>query len=346
MEVFWYGVLGAILFAYFALGGLDYGVGLLLPAMLTERDRRRALNAVGPRFLGNEVWIVAAAGVLIAAFPRLEGELFGAVYPVFVAVLLALVAVNAAWQLRSRGRVRRGLELAGSLVASRPRAAPFVDAVILAASAVLALGWGVLLGGLLTGRPVGADGHVASYAGLLGWYPLLVGLATAGLFTVHGAVYLAWRLDAPRARAIASGMFAPVAALAALAGLLGYLSPAVRAAVANPAVATSLVLLIPVALAGSALALRAGRGGLATLATGCAAGLPVLATGAALYPGVLVSTVDDAATVTVAGGAAGPDALALLAAIAGPLLPILIAAQVACWWLYRQRDDRRVPVYW
>jgi cytochrome bd ubiquinol oxidase subunit II len=314
MEIFWYGVLGAILFAYFALGGLDYGVGLLLPAMLTEPDRRRALNAVGPRFLGNEVWIVAAVGVLIAGFPRLESELFGAVYPVFIPLLLALVAVNAAWQLRSRGRVRRGF-----------------DAVIFVASGVLALGWGVVLGALLTGRPL--------ELGMPGWYPLLVGLATAGLFAMHGAVFLAWRLDAPRGRAIAGGLVTPVAALAALAGLFGYLSPDVRAAVANPAAATALVLLIPAALLAAALALRAGRGGLATLASAIAAGMPVLATGVALYPNVAVS-------VTVAEGAAGAEALALLTAIAAPLLPILAAAQVACWWLYRQRDDVRVPVYW
>jgi len=316
MEIFWYGVLGAILFTYFALGGLDYGVGLLLPAMLTERDRRRALNAVGPRFLGNEVWIVAAAGVLIAAFPRLEGALFHAVYPVFIALLLALVAVNAAWQLRSRGRARRGF-----------------DALIVLASAVLAFGWGVVLGALLTGL------SPSQSLGVPGWYPLLVGLGTAGLFAVHGAVYLAWRLDAPRGRAIANGLFAPVAAVVALAGLFGYASPEVRAAVANPGTATALVLLIPAALTGAAFALRAGRGGLATLATACAAGLPVVATGAALYPNVLVG-------VTVAEGAAGPDALAFLTATAAPLLPVLAAAQIACWWLYRQRDDARVPVYW
>src|SRR5688572_22830904 len=108
MELFWYAILGGLFAAYFGLAGIDYGVGLVLPTIRDEADRRRALNAIGPMFLGNEVWIVGAAGVLIAAFPRLEGELFVATSPILVAVLLGLVAINAAVQLRSRGRRRRG----------------------------------------------------------------------------------------------------------------------------------------------------------------------------------------------------------------------------------------------
>lgn len=74
MSTFWYAVLGLLFMAYFALGGLDQGVALLLPLHKGDPARRAALNAVGPRFLGNEVWIVGAVGVLIAAFPRLEGS--------------------------------------------------------------------------------------------------------------------------------------------------------------------------------------------------------------------------------------------------------------------------------
>src|SRR5439155_1081545 len=61
MDTFWYALLAVLFLAYFALGGLDIGVGLLLPVH-PYPTRRAALNALGPFFLGNEVWIIGAAG--------------------------------------------------------------------------------------------------------------------------------------------------------------------------------------------------------------------------------------------------------------------------------------------
>ena len=81
MELAWYALLGAFFAGYLVLGGYDYGVGLLLARRTTPAGRRAALNAVGPFFLGNEVWLVAAVGILFGAFPTLEGELLSGLYP-------------------------------------------------------------------------------------------------------------------------------------------------------------------------------------------------------------------------------------------------------------------------
>ena len=99
MSTAWYCVLGAVFVAYFVLGGLDQGVVMLLPTLRGDDARRSALNAIGPMFLGNEVWIVGAVGVLIAAFPRLEAELFHAAYPALIAAVLGLAALNAGVRL-------------------------------------------------------------------------------------------------------------------------------------------------------------------------------------------------------------------------------------------------------
>ena len=321
MTTFWFCVLGVLLATYFALGGIDYGVGLLLPTMRGEDERRRALNAIGPMFLGNEVWIVGAVGVLIAAFPRIEAGLFGATYPLLVAVLLGLVAVNAGVQLRSRGRRRRGF-----------------DALIALASATLAIGWGVLLGALVTGLPLTGGGQVAGFRTLLTPYAMICGVANGLLVLAHGTAFLAWRTGKIRAGGARPAFVA--AALAVLVPVVG----AVQGTVArNPGSATVLVVVIACAAAGAGVALRRGRLGLAFLATTVATALPVVAAGVALYPDVLVSTVDPAGTVSVAGGAAGDGALRILLFAAGPLLPVLVAVQVAGWWLFRRRP---VTVYW
>ena len=96
MEFLWLVVLGVLTMGYFALAGFDYGTGLLLPF----RRKDLALHRMTPFFLGNEVWLVAAIGVLFAAFPRLEGELLSGAHSVFTLVLAGLVLFMAAVQLR------------------------------------------------------------------------------------------------------------------------------------------------------------------------------------------------------------------------------------------------------
>ncbi|MEV6931717.1 cytochrome d ubiquinol oxidase subunit II, partial [Dactylosporangium sp. NPDC051485] len=177
MSTAWYLILGFTFVAYFVLGGLDQGVAMLLPALRGDGERRAALNAIGPMFLGNEVWVVGAVGVMAAAFPRLDGELFAAAYPAVVAIVLALLALNAGVQLRSRGRWRAGF-----------------DALIAAAGLVLALGWGLLFGVLLHGVPL-AGGRVHGLAPLADPQVWCTAVANVLLVLAHGAAFLLWRLD-------------------------------------------------------------------------------------------------------------------------------------------------------
>ncbi|GAA4246517.1 cytochrome d ubiquinol oxidase subunit II [Dactylosporangium darangshiense] len=323
MSNLWYAILGFCFVAYFVLGGLDQGVAMLLPALRGDGERRAALNAIGPMFLGNEVWAVGAAGVLVAAFPRLEGELFGAAYPAVIAIVLGLLALNAGVQLRSRGRWRSGF-----------------DALIAASGLALALGWGLLFGVLLHGVPLDADGHVHGQPALSDPRVWLTAVANAMLVFVHGAAYLGWRLEAGPLRARMHRVlvrFAPIAAGVAVLAVGGWYLAAPDG-VRHPVAGTVLAL----AAAGAAFAASFATGGRAFAATAVACALPVLAAASALFPAVLASTLDPGATVTVGDAAAGGDTLRLLALGAAPLLPVLVAVQAACWWLFR----RRTSLYW
>ncbi|WP_327005590.1 cytochrome d ubiquinol oxidase subunit II [Dactylosporangium sp. NBC_01737] len=323
MSTFWYAVLGLLFMAYFALGGLDQGVALLLPLHKGDPARRAALNAVGPRFLGNEVWIVGAVGVLIAAFPRLEGELFGAAYPVIIVVVLGLAALNAGVQLRGRGTSTGGF-----------------DALITAGALALAVGWGLLLGVVTHGVPMTADGHVHGFAPLASPAVWLTALVNVVLVVANGAAYLAWRTADPRMRRVLSQAGPAGAALVLVAAAVWYTQK--PPGVSNPLLATGLV----VATAAALVATRFTSGGRAFTATLVACALPVITVALARYPGVLASTMDPGATVTVDSAAAGGDTLRLLAIGAAPLLPVLVAVQVSCWWLFRRRESQPTPLYW
>nr|MDT0657993.1 cytochrome d ubiquinol oxidase subunit II [Micromonospora sp. DSM 115978] len=341
MEIIWYGLLGLFLAGYLVLGGYDYGVGILLartPDNAGPRDadpRRTALTAIGPFFLGNEVWLVAAVGILFGAFPLLEGELLAGLYPAVAAALAGVIVVTAAVQLRSRP----------ASVPARTR----WDRVIVAGSLLAAGGWGAVLAGLLQGVPVHADGRVDGLGQLLSPFVAATALALIALVTLHGTTFLALRLPAAAAaRHVAVGRRLAPVALAALgaATALGALSDQVRQSVRQPAVAVLGVLALATAVLAAGRALRRERPGVAFAATATALALPVLLVGAANWPYALVSSADPAAGLTVTEAAASAPTLRLLTWLLVPLLPALLGFQAMSWWVFRGRVDRKAPVYW
>ncbi|MFY1619285.1 cytochrome d ubiquinol oxidase subunit II [Micromonospora sp. WMMD736] len=334
MDLAWYALLGLFFASYLVLAGYDYGVGLLLARGGTPAGRRAALTALGPFFLGNEVWLVATVGILFGAFPVLEGELLAGCYPAVAGALAGVVLVTAGVQLRSRPDER---------VRAR------WDRVIVVGSALAALGWGVLLAALLQGVPRAADGHVLGVSHLATPFAAAAGLAMLALVAVHGATFLTLRLpaDAAAVAGRTATRLIPVALCAvALATAVGLLSERVRDAVQRPAVAVLLPVVLVAALLAARTALVRRRPGWALVATGAALALPVALVGAALWPYVLVSTADADASLTVADAAASAPTLRLLGWVALPLLPALLGFQAMCWWVFRGRTDGRAPVYW
>ncbi|MTK01396.1 cytochrome d ubiquinol oxidase subunit II [Micromonospora sp. CP22] len=335
MELAWHALLGLFFAGYLVLGGYDYGVGLLLARGADASRRRAALNAVGPFFLGNEVWLVASAGILFGAFPVLEGELLAGSYPAVLTALAGVILVTAGVQLRSRPESMR--------------ARTTWDRVIVVGSLLAALGWGVVLAGLLQGVPLHADGHVAGVTHLFTPFAAAAGLAVLALTVAHGATFLTLRLPAvegDRLRPLARRLLRTALVAVGAAVLVGVFSDRVRAAAQRPMVGVLLAVLLVVALLTAWVALGRRRPGVAFAATSAALALPVLLVGATLWPYVLVSTVEPHASLTVTDAAASAPTLRLLGWLAVPLLPALLGFQAMCWWIFRGRIDGRAPVYW
>ncbi|TDB93623.1 cytochrome d ubiquinol oxidase subunit II [Micromonospora fluostatini] len=335
MELAWYALLGLFFATYLVLGGYDYGVGLLLARRTDPARRRAALHAVGPFFLGNEVWLVAAVGILFGAFPTLEGELLSGLYPAVTGALVGVIVVTAGVQLRSRP--------------AGPRARAGWDRVIVAGSTLAALGWGAVLGGLLQGVPLTADGHVDGVGHLFTPFVAAVCLALLALVAAHGATFLTLRLPAaevPPLLRLARRLVPVALVTVGAATVVALLSPRVRDAVQQPLVAVLLLGALVAALLAARVALALRRTGVAFVATSVALALPVLLVGAAAWPYALVSTAGPDTGLTVAEAAASAPTLRLLGWLALPLVPALLGFQAMCWWVFRGRADGRTPVYW
>ncbi|MEV4148182.1 cytochrome d ubiquinol oxidase subunit II [Amycolatopsis sp. NPDC049691] len=317
MVTFWWCVLGLLTCGYFALAGYDYGVGMLLPAFeADERKRRLTLGALGPFFLANEVWLVAAVGLLFGAFPHLEGRVFSGAYVLVVTLLLGLVTFTASMQLRSRRPdARRGAWTAG----------------IVGGALVTALSWGLFLGNLVLGLP-----PIADVLAFFNPYAVLWGLGFVALFCLQGAAFLAVRAPAEltgRAVRLARAFLPPVSAFLVVATGWGFFAldgvTALGAGVAALAFA---------ALAGVWLGLRTRRYRVALVGSMVLAACPALLAGTLRFPTVLVSS---GTALTVGDAATASGTFGVLGWFAAPALVVLLVVQWLTWRAHRNPVDQR-----
>jgi cytochrome d ubiquinol oxidase subunit II len=190
METVWFAIVSAMLTIYVVLDGFDFGAGILHRFVArTDNERRTVLAAIGPVWDGNEVWLIAAGGVLFMAFPRTYSTAFSGFYLALMIVLWLLILRGAAIAFRSEQE--------------NPLWHEFWDTIFSLASALLAVVFGTALGNIVRGVPLDRNGLAAMplftsflpgrYPGIFDCYTTLVGLFTLGLLAGHGALFLAWR---------------------------------------------------------------------------------------------------------------------------------------------------------
>ncbi len=178
----WYFIIGFCVIAYTVLDGFDLGVGILHPFIKGDENRRIFLNAIGPVWDGNEVWLVIVVGALFAGFPSAYATLFSGFYNICMLLLTALIFRACAIEFRSQR--------------ASPKWRSLWDIVFSIASFGIAFGIGLTLGNLVAGIPLD-EHHDLIHQQFHPWqpYPILVGLVTVALFAMHGAIYLVMKTE-------------------------------------------------------------------------------------------------------------------------------------------------------
>ena len=145
MEATWFAIVAGMLAVYTVLDGFDFGVGTLHRFVArTDEERRTVFAAIGPVWDGNEVWLIAAGGVLFLSFPRVYAAAFSGFYLALMIVLWLLILRGVAIELRSRQ--------------DNPLWREFWDTTFALASALLAFVLGTALGNVVRGVPLNEAG--------------------------------------------------------------------------------------------------------------------------------------------------------------------------------------------
>lgn len=174
----WFLVVGGLFSGYAILDGFDFGAGAWHLFLKKEESRRIALNAIGPVWDGNEVWLVIGGGALFAGFPIMYATFFSSMYTPFILFLVFLIFRAVSIEFRSKEEMlwwRKAWDIGYSV-----------------SSIALAFLLGVVLGNVLQGIAIGEkySYHDQGFFEFLNPYALLVGATTLFLFMSHGAIYL------------------------------------------------------------------------------------------------------------------------------------------------------------
>jgi cytochrome d ubiquinol oxidase subunit II len=182
LNIVWFILVGVLFTGYAMLDGFDLGVGALHLFVKKDEDRRVLLNAIGPVWDGNEVWLVTGGGALFAAFPMVYATVFSGFYLAFMALLCALIFRAVAIEFRSKEPWKwwRTMWDIGFSLGS------------IGSSFLI----GVAMGNILIGIELDERGnYIGGFWALLNPYAILLGLTTVALFAMHGSIYLVMKTE-------------------------------------------------------------------------------------------------------------------------------------------------------
>jgi cytochrome bd ubiquinol oxidase subunit II len=346
LQDFWFVAMAALFLGFFVLEGFDFGVGMLMSRFGrragatrpgdehsaaegdAENHRRAVLNTIGPVWDGNEVWLITAGGAMFAAFPGMYATLFSGLYLPLLAILFGMILRICA--IEWRGKV------------DDPKWRTWADRGIAVGSWLPAVLWGVALAALLRGLPVNADKQIElTFTDVINPYTLLGGLATAGLFAFHGAVFITLKTEgAVRSDSVrfASALALPVTALVAAFGIWTQL--------AHGKGWTWIVLAIAVVAQLSAVMVVRSRGGdgWAFTCTAVVVAAVVVMVFGSLYPALIPSTLNPEWSLTIHNASSSPYTLKIMTWAALIFTPLVIGYQAWTYWVFRQRiSAARIP---
>jgi len=329
LNTLWFVLVGVLFTGYAMLDGFDLGVGALLLFEKGDQERRIFLNAIGPIWDGNEVWLVTGGGALFAAFPNVYATVFSGFYDAFMLLLVALIFRAVAIEFRSQrpgSTWRTTWDIAFSF-----------------ASLASALLVGIALGNIVWGIPLDENRDFSGgLLALLHPYPVLVGIVAVSLFVMHANLYLVLKTDGALQEKVARWTRITVPAYLGffliLSAVTVFACPHIKAAVSQrPLILGTIFLVSLIVTFNIPRQVRKGVGheGRAFLSSCLSLGTLMLLFGVSVYPTMVFSTPNLGDSLDIYNGSSTEKSLRFMAWVALIGIPIVLAYTGTIYYVFR-----------
>lgn len=320
----WFILIGVLFAGFFFLEGFDFGVGILnIFIAKTDTERRIVVNTIGPFWDANEVWLLTAGGAMFAAFPGWYATLFSGFYMALLLVLVALIVRGVAFEFRSK--------------VESPKWRKGWDIAIFVGSLLPALLFGVAMANLIKGVPIDASGeYVGGFFNLLSPFTLLAGILSLTFFTYLGAAFLSLKLEGEllkRANKALKVLWPITFALAIIALIFAAVMGIVVFGTAAFVLAIFAIVLHGLAF----VFIKKQSYGISLILGSFVVVLAVATLFGALYPNVMVSSLQPIYSLTVKGVSSTPYTLKVMTIVTATILPIVILCQIWNYRIFRNR---------
>lgn len=326
LPIVWYGLVGVLLTGYAILDGFDLGTGALHLFTKTDQERRILLNAIGPFWDGNEVWLVTGGGALFAAFPEVYATSFSAFYLPFIFLLFTLIFRAVSIDVRSKQE--------------SPKWRSFWDYAFSISSLIATLLIGVALGNIALGMNIGPDfEYRGTLLDQLNPYALLVGVTVVAMFMMHASIYLLMKTEGELQAKIRgwtqnTTIFFLVMYVLMTMSTLVYV-PHMAEPYRNNGWLFFAPLLSVLAIANIPREVNHGREMRAFLSSSAAIAALMLLFGLGMFPEMIHSAPDTANSLTAFNSSSSPRTLGIMLIVALIGMPLVIGYTTGIYWIFR-----------
>ncbi|HAX68889.1 MAG TPA: cytochrome d ubiquinol oxidase subunit II [Anaerolineae bacterium] len=335
LQILWFILIAVLWIGFFFLEGFDFGVGMLLPFLGKKDEERRAIiNAIGPTWDGNEVWLLTAGGAMFAAFPHWYATMFSGFYLALFLLLVGLIIRGISFEYRSKD----------AAPAWRSR----FDWMIAIGSFLAALLLGAAFANLARGVPIDENMmFTGNLFTLLNPYGLLGGVTTVAIFLLHGANFLGLKLEGElreRVNGFAKKLWIAASVLYFVLGVFTYIAGFWNRGYVNPGI-------IPIAALATLLIagyfINQKREGWAFIMVALNIVLTQVTFFSMTFPNVMLSTLNPAWSLTIYNASSSQYTLTVMSIVALIFVPIVLAYQGWTYWMFSKRvsTDKKSLVY-
>ncbi len=326
LHVIWFVLLGILMTGYAILDGFDLGVGILHLVAKNDEERRLFMNSIGPLWDGNEVWLVTFGGALFAAFPIAYATTFSSFYTAFMILLSCLIFRAVSMEFRSKQQ--------------SPTWRYFWDILFFLSCFLASFLYGIAVGNAIQGIAIDENGiYTGTFFDFINAYTLCVGLMVVSLFALHGSIYLYLKTEEDLQARIyhwiwhTFGIFMVMYMITTIYTLIHI--PQAYSNFSKAPIGWVVVILNILAIANIPRMIYYKKPGYAFLSSCVTIVALNILLGFALFPNILLSSIDSSYHLTIYNAASSTKTLQIMLIIAIIGMPFVITYTAVIYWMFR-----------